>query len=344
MSPSSSARHNNGFDVLRLFAAWLVLWSHCYPLRGIPQLEPGAYMTEGLSFISVVAVYIFFAMSGYLVTRSWQRDPHVGRFILRRLLRIIPALAVVVLITFLIVGPWMSVLSVGAYFGDPASWRYLLNIFMYPIQHNLPGVFINNPFAEAVNGSLWTLRLEFSFYIIIALLGLSFLRRWGWILVAAAATSFFAFIGLDLVKELSDLPGHRQLVLIASNGIPFFLGAALARNERCFKIQLRHVLIVVALMAACYGLIPLKYILPAATAVITLFLEFRLKIDLGRWGDFSYGFYVWAFVVEQCVIHLFPMIGFMEFLLSCTAVTLLMAILSWHLVEKWALRLKPKTG
>jgi hypothetical protein len=39
-------RRTNNFDLLRLLAAWFVLFSHCYPLTGQPVLDPFARHTR----------------------------------------------------------------------------------------------------------------------------------------------------------------------------------------------------------------------------------------------------------------------------------------------------------
>ncbi len=339
--PEASARHANSFDGLRLLAALMVLFSHAYPLRGIVEQEPILRVTEGLSFGSI-AVAIFFAISGYLVSFSWQRDPDVGRFLLRRALRIVPGLACLSLITFLLVGPWLTTLTVADYFRDPRSWRYLLNVFMYPVQHHLPGVFADNPYPEAVNGSLWTLRLEFSFYLIVAFVGWCGVWRLRGSAFAATALSLLALVGFYQVDTFRDAPLFRQATLVFANAIPFFGGAMLARREMGFARSGWLVAAFAALLALSFGTVAFKYLVPLAVPFFVMFVALRLKADFSRTGDYSYGFYLWAFLVEQCLMRLFPSLGFLAFLAWSAAITLALAVLSWHLVEKRALQWKPK--
>ncbi len=100
-------RDDNRFDILRLIAAWLVLFSHCYPLGGRPGGEPLA-STLGIDTLGGVGVSIFFVLSGYLVTLSLERSPSLLEFARRRALRIYPALVVICLLCVLVLGPLMT--------------------------------------------------------------------------------------------------------------------------------------------------------------------------------------------------------------------------------------------
>src|SRR6185312_8540842 len=95
-----SSRRNN-FDVLRLAGALMVLVSHCYALTG--RVEPLATLTG--QTLGDLGVTVFFAISGFLIAKSWVDDPALVRFVIKRGLRLLPALIVAVILTALIVGP-----------------------------------------------------------------------------------------------------------------------------------------------------------------------------------------------------------------------------------------------
>src|SRR3954452_24089198 len=97
--------------MLGLFAAGLGLSARCYPLRGHP--EPLADLT-GISG-GEIGVVMFFAMSGFLIARSWSDNPHPGRYARTRALRLLPALAVAVAFTTFVVGPLFTTLALGDY-------------------------------------------------------------------------------------------------------------------------------------------------------------------------------------------------------------------------------------
>ncbi|MGH6675283.1 MAG: hypothetical protein ACRECE_03535 [Xanthobacteraceae bacterium] len=111
------------------------------------------------------------------MTQSWMHDPSASRFMIRRGLRIVPALAFVIVMSFVIIGPLTTTLTVTDYFSSRAAWNYLTKVLIYPVQYGLPGAFAHNPFPRVVNGSLWSLRIEFGLYLAVAALGFCGLLR-----------------------------------------------------------------------------------------------------------------------------------------------------------------------
>ena len=168
-------RRGNNFDVLRLVAASLVLFSHSYALTG--NAEPFAEVS-GWTF-GEVGVVMFFAMSGFLIAKSWGDLPQLVPFTVKRALRILPALVVAVSVTVFVIGPLFTTLPLGSYFSDPVTWLYLVRAsLLITFFGTLPGVFEDNPYPDAVNGSLWTLPVEACCYALAAALGtLGLLRR-----------------------------------------------------------------------------------------------------------------------------------------------------------------------
>jgi len=198
---------NNNFDFLRLLAAFMVLYSHQYPLLGrespyIPRLADN----WGLSFGSL-GVAIFFTISGYLVTQSWIHDPHIGRYLAKRLLRVWPGLAVVTLIAAFVVGPMVSSLTPHDYFHDSRTWNYLRALHL-KIIFSLPGVFEENPFPNAVNGSLWTIRIEFRWYLYLLAFGMAtYIIRPKWrriIFLVSITVGFFYYFSFHHPQTRPD--------------------------------------------------------------------------------------------------------------------------------------------
>lgn len=166
----------NNFEFLRIFAALAVLISHHFPLSNL-----GEPSIPGVISLGGVAVMIFFSISGFLVTQSWLSDRNAFRFLLRRFLRIWPALTMVVFLSVFVLGPILSSLSISEYFLHKATWDYLKNILM-KIHFLLPGVFTDKPGGAAVNGSLWTIPFEVRCYIALGILGaLTLLRSRRWV-------------------------------------------------------------------------------------------------------------------------------------------------------------------
>src|SRR5690242_1709390 len=116
----------NNFDWLRLFAAMLVLWSHSYPLTADGKDDIFTKMLFGYDLAGSFAVAIFFTISGFLVTRSAAGRSTVS-YLIARSLRILPGLALAVLITVFAIGPMLTRMPLHQYFSDPSTLAYLGN-------------------------------------------------------------------------------------------------------------------------------------------------------------------------------------------------------------------------
>src|SRR5688500_17700189 len=128
------------FDLIRLGAALMVLVSHQFALLG---LEQPRILNQTLG---ICGVYIFFVISGFLVVQSWERDPHLLRFGIRRSLRLFPGLIFVVTLTPLLLGPLLTSQQIKQYFSSPDTWSYLSNIALIGVDR-LPGLFEDNPLS-----------------------------------------------------------------------------------------------------------------------------------------------------------------------------------------------------
>src|SRR5207237_9386085 len=120
MSTDRLGHRRNNFDVLRLIAALSVVFSHSFLVaEGSEANEPFVWLNGNQCILGLVGVFVFFVISGYLVTESWCRTPLPGRFALRRGVRIYPGLVVNVLLCAFVIGPLVSALSLPAYFYGP---------------------------------------------------------------------------------------------------------------------------------------------------------------------------------------------------------------------------------
>ena len=175
-------RDKNNFDFLRFLASSLVLFSHSFSLLNNINSEPLYYLSNGLVTLGRVSVIVFFIVSGFLISASWESRRNFMSFITARILRIFPGLAVMLGLT-IFVGLFISTTGIDSYFCSAASY-FIRNLLLYKGQQELVGVFQNNPFGASVNGSLWTLRLEFTCYLMIALIGVFgfFQRAVAWLI------------------------------------------------------------------------------------------------------------------------------------------------------------------
>lgn len=337
---TSTAHRSNNLDALRLVGALAVIFGHAYHIVGRPFENP---VVAGYP-VQTLGVIIFFSISGYLITASWSRTRNPVSYLAARSLRIFPALVVVVLVCMFVIGPVVSVLPNGQYFDAPNFWSYLGNIILRP-QYELPGVWGDHPYPNAVNGSLWTLPAEFFCYLLVPLVFL------------APKVARIPVIGLLLAASVwySMTPPLESMVVwhsrISDNALMwvFFAAGAILRllAERGLRFRTDVAVGLLAVHLVIAGTLP-QHI----TKVAWLFLPYVvLAVGLAstpyvrrasRYGDLSYGLYLWAFPVQQLVIDLWGVQRMSVNLLIVTAITAALALVSWHVVEHPSLKLKDR--
>jgi len=318
----------NNFDFIRLLAATTVLLSHQFPLMGLTEIAP----LPGNSYGSL-AVAVFFVISGYFVSQSWIHDPNIWRFIAKRLLRLIPGLAGVTLFAILVVGPLVTSYSLDEYFSNKDTWKFLSNIYL-KIRFELPGVFISNSYPKAVNGSLWSLPLEAKWYGILAVLGLLRILKFKFLLMGVFTLTF------SWVYAYSH-PGTSQSIdYLWYFGLFFLAGMILSSIEISKKIFLGSLLIGCLAIYIGFWLTGIVIALPIAVIYFGR-MSTPPICNLDKIGDISYGVYLFAFPVQQTVVHfLGANHSYMTLASISVFITYLFALVSWKLLELPCLSLK----
>jgi len=338
MHPTGSfhTRENN-FDFLRFFAAALVLFAHSYPLVGRRGDEPLTLLT-GYEKGGSIAVGIFFVMSGYLIASSWLASSSPKSFLIKRALRIFPALIVAVLLSVFVIGPLVTHLTLGQYLAADGTWTYLQNILLVT-RYELPGVFTGNVYPDVVNGSLWTLPLEVLMYIGVMILGLTgFLkRRLIFLPIAVLAVGHFWLLG-KLGIESYFIKNIFKLGLLYYSGSALFL----YRDDIPWRGWIAALLFAALVATFRTDIGPLVYFIALPYLVLYLaYAPLPLISRFGKYGDFSYGLYIYAFPFQQLTVYLFgPQVGVLGLTLIAFVPTLILAALSWHLIEAPAMKLK----
>jgi peptidoglycan/LPS O-acetylase OafA/YrhL len=329
-------KHKNNFDFLRIVAALSVLISHVRPIHD---------NTFPLGYLGAFGVFTFFAMSGYLVSASWERDPNLIRFVSRRVLRIFPGLIAAIAIAAFVVGPLTTTLSTHEYFRSLALLLYLKSVFLYPMSFSLPGVFTGNPLKDNVNGSLWTLPMEVFMYAALVLMSLIAQR-----LRAAALPILATLLALSFGLEMRSASGIFLTMPtqdLARCSACFISGSILWHLRDRVKIPSWSWAPLLVLLVAAYGthieIWALLLLVPCA-AISFATAPYTFVKDAGKFGDISYGLYIYAFLIQQTLMHFFPSIGVTQFFIASLLLSLVAGYLSWHLLEKRALKLKDALG
>jgi len=333
--------HQNNFDLLRFVFAFIVFLVHTHVLSEQGEL---AMFSHWLS--SEFAVESFFVVSGYLVVMSFHRSASIADYFEKRVRRIYPAYVAVILLV-VVAGAALTSVSLKEYL-SLGSARYLgwNLVFLNFVAPGLPGLFESNP-VQAVNGALWTLKIEVAFYLsvpILVILGSRFGRLPVLVAVYVAAVAWVLVFegiadhtGSELYVRLGrQLPGQMSYFVAGAAG---FYWIDYLRSRRWLFAGL-------AAAAAIFLVLPVDRTLdvliePAALAVFVLFLGVGALFvgNFGRYGDFSYGIYIVHFPIVQMLVSL-GMFSWNPYLALGLAagLVLLAAIISWHIVEKPFLR------
>ncbi len=327
----------NNFDLLRLaFAGSVFLW-HVFVLSRAPALE-----TFSQLFSAHVAVKGFFVISGYLVMMSYENSASLREYAGKRLRRIYPAYAAVVL-GCAAAGTAFTSLPLAEYAGADL-WRYLaVNlVFLNFLAPTLPGVFEGQAFAE-VNGALWTLKIEVMYYMFVPLLAWMLARFGRWrvlvvlyvlaVLYSVAMAELHARTGAVIWLQLQrQLPGQLGYFLV---GVAMYF--LRGRMQGRWSVPAAVALAVFVVTTAASEPLISAIFEPLALGFLVIYAGIGLP-HLGhfaRHGDLSYGVYIIHFPVLQALVAagLFASSPWVALLAGLVLVAILSA-LSWHLVER----------
>lgn len=345
LSDFTKGRDNN-FNLIRIVAALAVLISHGFSLSmGNADAEP-LRKTIGMS-LGLVSVDIFFITSGFLVTASLLTRQSAVEFIWARILRIFPALLFMLLLTVFGLGLFFTSLPPKSYLTDPGTYSYLLKCatLVTGVVYDLPGVFVANPYKNAVNGSLWTLPYEMQMYaILVAIWAALFiskhrLQKFRLAIVYGAGAACF----LVLLSVFVHIGIDRQYLRFV---YMFFLGGAIyvLKERVIFSPAVFWSSLAMLFLAAMAHRQHVFFVIYALTVAYLLFYIAYIPSGIirryNKLGDYSYGVYIYAFPVQQSVAALMPGVPVLPMLLISSSSTLLLAVFSWHFLERHALRLK----
>lgn len=336
----------NNFDAVRLLAAAVVIFGHAHPLAATasPSLLDNS--------VQALAVKIFFVISGYLIYTSWSLDSNLIRYLQKRALRIFPALMIICLFTIFVIGPTFTILPFSQYFLTAHTYSYLQNIFLYPI-YDLPGVFGKNAYPIAVNGSLWSLPVEFAMYLILPIAYCidRQLKTRKCFLITTIVVCMFSLRFVRMEPPYPHPVAYGTDLISALDVCPYFLLGALYRHmdwERLLDPVFALFLVAGIALIQPPGHIAqeaiLYIILPYSVLALAQSTQ-RILRQAGRYGDFSYGLYLYGFLVQQSVNSITQnQLSAIQNALVSLPIALFLAVLSWYLVEKPMLSRKPKAA
>lgn len=327
----------NALNLMRLLMASGVIVWHSFALTGhtIGWVPLYQLMTS-------VWVDGFFAMSGFLLAGSWLARPQLRAFLRARALRLLPAYYACLLVIALLWVPLVTRLA-----GEPPvslgdSLQYIqANAFVWTVQHDIGGSPVNVPYPGAWNGSLWTLGWEALCYLSLATLGALGLLRRG----RVAVVIFLAALCGALALVVLEVPGEALLAPAFRFAQMFVAGMLLQLYAARVPVNRAVIAVVVALLVGSMWLPDYRLVgaLPAAYLLVVAGASIRSPI-LRLKNDLSYGAYIYAFPWQQTL----AMFGAWKLGVAAFAALSLLGVVpfaaaSWFGLERYALRLKPKS-
>jgi peptidoglycan/LPS O-acetylase OafA/YrhL len=322
---------NNALNFIRLSLAVAVIVSHSTPLGGF-SINFGV----GTFRLGSIAVAGFFAISGYLITRSRMGTPF-GTYSLKRLTRILPGYWVCLIVTAFLISPVAGFLVGGWQPGDAVEYVFS-NADMVKGSYLLGTTLDNVPYPDWWNGSLWTLRYEVLCYFIVGLaLTIGFIRRNRfWILLAflASSATSVALNSFDLMRNVDDI--LFLLPVFLSGAVLYLYGDVIPFSA---WIAALSSLVFVGLsfldLGQVLGGLPIAY--------MCIWLGAALRGPFRRINarnDISYGMYLYGAPVQQLLVVVgLANFGHFVYILSSVLATVPFALASWFLVEKPAMGL-----
>ncbi len=317
--------------------AFIVLLVHSYALSGA---EPLLILSEVLS--SEIAVKSFFVVSGFLIFMSYENSAGAKSYFSKRIRRIYPAYFFIVLASVLL-GAVLTSTTLREY-ASLQTFKYIAAnlVFLNFMQPTLPGLFESNA-LQAVNGALWTLKIEVLFYLSVPIIVTGF-RKFGRLPVlitlylSSVAYSMWMsnlanHTGANFYLELQrQLPG--QLVFFLAGAAGYYYFQHVSRYGSWLAI-----LAVAAFLSQSW--LPWTAVQPLALAIIVIYFAciFQNVGNFGKYGDFSYGIYILHFPILQLLVAygLFVQHPWLALFLA-VGITFVAAYFLWHLIEKRFLR------
>ena len=330
---------DNNFNLIRLMLSIGVICSHSFDLFPPSTSYTFTELTR-VGSLGECCVFQFFGISGFLIFRSFLNNKSFFKFLIKRFLRLWPGLFVCISLTTFILGPLVTQISIKEYFQNIQTLKYWIgNISLFAVRYNLPGVFEENYYKGAVNGSIWSLRIEFICYLML-LFSSYFVYRYlpqlekynksilnlmiiallfVYILICILLSNYIPNARLFIELQIFFIIGMIFYVLRENIEFNFFILIFLTIGCICLKHTFCNRIIYYLLIFY------LLYCLAFAKSVRRI-----IKLD----NDLCYGTYIYGFPIQQLLNYNFPELTSLTSLIFTIPIVLFLAYFSWYIVEK----------
>lgn len=311
-----------------------MLASHSFPLVGDASGQPLSTITPFT--LGTHAVIVFFALSGFFIAASFDRKKSMVDFATARALRLFPALFVATTVTALAIGPFFTDLSISTYLLHPETFIYpFANTSLIWHIPTLPGVFHANPVPVA-NGSIWTLPYEAACYVGVAIAG-----AFGLLRPRLLAPLTIMGVAVLIAGKWLAIPifASKTISLV----LPFAFGAALYvfRDKVPLSLPVAAFLIAGTALTSHLPVYREIYIIALSYSAFWLgSLQWKPLLAYNKLGDYSYGVYIYAWPVQECLVAIDDAMTPFKLMASAMVISMAAAICSWHFLERPVLALR----
>lgn len=328
-------RDENNLDIVRYYLSFAVLFAHFAELTGTNNYFPTS---------SYTAVGGFFMLSGFLVFYSYLRAKSLKQYFLRRARRILPPYMAIVLLCA-VVGVFVTRLSVGEYISSSQLWEYLAANLTFAnfLQPSLPGVFEGHV-HEAVNGSLWTMKVEVMLYISIPIAAW-FLARTNkaWALVAIYVGSYIYKVWMGSMYEATGEEIYRIMQRqVGGQFLFFYAGVAILLYFDHFQRNIRWLFpIALAVGVASKFVGWFDAIEPLCIAVVIIGFAYNCRwfVWMRKYDNIAYDIYLFHYpVIQLVVLWGLPEVSTALALAVVVVMTIALSLLSWWVIERPVMR------
>jgi peptidoglycan/LPS O-acetylase OafA/YrhL len=334
ISPTWLDRNNpNCLNCLRLLFALLVIESHSWAL--VLKSDPLERLPQNTESLGSLAVNAFFIISGFLITASWMSGRGAEHYLRSRILRIFPGFSVAFIFSALITAAAGAGL---AYLHSLSKNQFVMGLFsLHGNVLDSPLAFPMNARPVTVNGSLWTISIEFNCYLALAFIGSLGLLSRTRLLVGFVLISW-AIYTAEILLKVDEARGWPRFATMFGAGALFWI--CRERVPRKFGLA------VLAFAVLVFGLFfhdLFKIISPFGGAYLIFYIGFNGPTwmrEIGKRNDISYGVYLYAFPIQQILYRLAPSMPHAFHLAFACVLAIGFGWMSWLLVERPASRLK----
>lgn len=321
---------SNNLQALRFIAAVMVIISHSFSVgMGDSSKEWFIILTNGQLSMGNLAVAVFFCAGGYLIAKSMCKAKKFSTYFKARINRIFPLLIIVVGLSMFLLGPIMTNLNLKDYMSDVTLYKYALNGLLIPV-HELPGVFSNNIYGPTVNGSLWTLPVEFLCYIGCFLLyKLQMLKKKSFLRSVP-----IVLIGCGGIYYLAEIFNIELLLAVIRPGLLFYIGIFYYVYRDDIVLEKKFAVLSTAAIVFFNYVGMLNFALILFFPYVLLYVCFGMKQiseKIGWLGNLSYGIYLCGFPIQQTIVAVFggQMSPYINMLIS-VPITIIIALVLYR--------------